>query len=79
MAEQNLGVIPHFIYASSPKSLKNKMMRNNSKFGLYFKYFDINFIEKESRWVAWFYVDVERSIEKAYKDIDKEDKNANIS
>lgn len=72
MVAPNLGVIPHFIYASSPKTLKSKMLRNNSKFGVYLTYFDIQFVEKENRWVAWFNVDIQRSIENAYKNTELE-------
>lgn len=79
MVAPNLGVVPHFIYASSAKALKMKMMKNNSRFGLYLRYFDISFVEKENRWIAWYYVDVQTSIEKAYKSIDKENDSAHIS
>lgn len=48
------GEIPSFIKALTPRGLRLSMLRNNTKHGVTFQYFDIQFVE--GKWIAWFYL-----------------------
>jgi hypothetical protein len=44
--------IPHYLSAGSPKGLQRKMLLNNTKDGVEYRYFDI---QKDGKnWIAWF-------------------------
>lgn len=47
--------IPNFIKAKSPRGLRSLMIRNNTKRGKFFDYFDIQFVK--GSWFAWYYDD----------------------
>ena len=48
--------IPNYLVASSPQGLRRLMLLNNNKRGAWHKY-EIQYIQKENRWYAWFYSD----------------------
>lgn len=45
--------IPHYLRASTPEALRLKMLENNLKSKLEYRYFDISFDGKN--WIVWFY------------------------
>ncbi len=68
MAAPSLQSIPHFIHASTAAGLKRSMLKNNTKFGLHIKYFDIQYVGNLKRWYAWFVIDIDSSFQKEYLD-----------
>ena len=48
---------PSFLRARSPQGLQRLMLSNNARFGMFFKYFDIQWHPEEKRWYAWFFKD----------------------
>lgn len=44
--------IPHFIVAASPRGLQRLMLLNNTRHGMQFNYFQIQWDGKQ--WVAWY-------------------------
>lgn len=53
--------IPNFIQASTPQGLRLAMLRNNAKHGMFFHYFDIQFVN--GKWIAWFFQRIENADE----------------
>jgi len=51
-------LIPHYIKARTSDELMRLMFENNSRLKAFVNYFDIQFVEKEKAWFAWFYLDV---------------------
>lgn len=64
-------MIPNYIKAQSPLGLRLAMIKNNSKKGKHFQYFDIQFAE--GNWIAWYFEEVTFS---NVESIDKELSNA---
>lgn len=54
--------VPYFLKAPTAKRLWELMILNNQKLKGYVTYFDIQYIEKESRWYCWYVVDIEKVI-----------------
>jgi len=48
--------VPSFLRAKTPLGLRRAMLRTNAKHSGFVKYFDIQYIEKEDRWYAWYFV-----------------------
>jgi hypothetical protein len=48
--------IPNFLSATSPNGLVVAMLRNNLKYGMEFRYFDIQFAQ--GKWIVWFNVEM---------------------
>lgn len=48
--------VPSFLRAQTPGGLRKAMLRVNAKHGGFVKYFDIQYVEKEDRWYAWYFV-----------------------
>lgn len=46
--------IPNFVKARSPKRLRVLMLEVNAKFGLQHKWLDIQWVESEKQWYAWY-------------------------
>lgn len=57
----NQGDIPNFIKAKTVLGLRRNMLINNSKEGITFNYFDIQFVNGE--WYAWFYTELKNNDE----------------
>ncbi len=55
--ETNMGVVPHFIKASSPDLLREAMLSNNLNLKSEIQYQDIQFAD--GYWYAWFYQKVD--------------------
>lgn len=47
--------VPVYITAKSADDLLTVMAKNNMKYGMNFRYFDIQFVE--NKWFAWYYLD----------------------
>ena len=50
--------LPDFITAGSPRGLRLKMFRLNTKFGSYHKFFDIGTFKDRNgkqKWIAWYF------------------------
>lgn len=58
MAVGNSFRIPQFLSAASAKALVQAMLRNNLKYGMEFRYFDIQFDGK--RWFVWFNAEISK-------------------
>lgn len=56
MQEGKVDFIPSFLKAKSPEILRGLMLRNNAKYGIMFKYYDIQFAQ--GYWWAWFNVSI---------------------
>jgi hypothetical protein len=50
-----VGRIPKFISAASAPGLQRFMLQTQSKLGYGVEFFDIQFIQKQNKWFAWFY------------------------
>lgn len=50
----NLGNIPDYIKARSPKRLRALMLETNIKYKAEFSYFDIQ-QDNKGNWIAWFF------------------------
>ena len=48
--------VPNFLRASTSSGLRRLMLLNNRKHKGFVKYFDIQWVEKESKWYAWYFV-----------------------
>lgn len=48
--------IPNFLRASSPRALRRLMLRNNTRHSGFVKYFNIQYVESDKSWYAWFFV-----------------------
>ena len=60
-------IIPDFLKARSPQGLRRLMFLKNMKDGKQYKYFAIQFAE--GSWVAWFYRDLDESINGGIEEI----------
>jgi hypothetical protein len=56
-----IDTVPQFIKAKSPRRLRQLMLRNNTKHKGFVRYQDIQWIESEQVWYAWYYVNYELS------------------
>lgn len=56
--QKPLGIshIPDFVRASTPAGLRKAILRNNTKHQGFVVYQDIQWVQSESRWYAWYYV-----------------------
>jgi len=45
--------IPNYLKAASPEDLRLLMLKNNIEKGVWFKYFDIQFVKNS--WYAWYF------------------------
>ena len=48
--------VPNYVAASSVKGLRRLMLINNKKHNGFVKYFDIQYVEKDGKWYAWYFV-----------------------
>jgi hypothetical protein len=58
MAVGNLFRIPRSISAPTREGLERVMLKNNLKYGIEFRYFDIQKVGSE--WIAWFNVVIDK-------------------
>ena len=58
--QDTLDVIPNFITASTPKELRLLMYKNNISKAMFFKYFDIQYVQSEKKWYAWYFDEADR-------------------
>lgn len=59
---QSLDEIPQFLTARTPMGLRRAMLRNNTRQKGFVVYQDIQWVESDRRWYAWFYVKVEQEL-----------------
>ena len=59
--------IPNFVKARSPKRLRELMLEANGKHGLQHEWLNIQYVEKDDSWYAWYMeiVDLSRAIQDA--------------
>jgi len=55
--KQNL--VPHFIKASTALLLTERMFENNLAERKEIKYFDIQYVQSDKSWYAWFYKEID--------------------
>lgn len=48
--------VPNFLRASSSTGLRRLMLINNRKHKGFVKYFNIQWVDNEERWYAWYFV-----------------------
>lgn len=53
-----LVTVPNFLAARSPSGLRRLMILNNIKKGTWYKYFDIQYNQRDQRWYAWFFQEI---------------------
>lgn len=53
----NLLDVPHFIKARTAKDLQQLMLKNNTRLKSYVQYFNIQYVESERAWFAWYFLD----------------------
>ena len=56
--QDTLDVIPNYIEASTLKELRLLMLKNNIQKSMFFKYFDIQFVNK--KWYAFYFDEADR-------------------
>ena len=61
--------IPNFLRARSPQGLRRLMRRNNLRLRAFIKY-DIQWVDSEKQWYAWYYVDFERLTDQEKGELD---------
>lgn len=66
-------VIPNFLTAVTPLGLRRLMLLNNKKHGAWLKY-DIQYVESQKRWYAWYYAESISNDDPLLKEADKIDK-----
>lgn len=52
----DVATIPSFVTARTPRGLRRSMQRNNIKHRGFVVYQDIQWVESDGLWYAWFYV-----------------------
>ena len=62
MKSGNALVVPNFLKAGSLAALRRLCLKNNVKKGKQFHYFDIQYIEKERKWVCFYEEEVKLTI-----------------
>lgn len=55
--------IPNYLKAQSPRRLRQLMLRNNVKHRGFVEYQDIQWVESEGMWYAWYNVRIEETDE----------------
>jgi hypothetical protein len=64
----SLASLPHFLKAKSAAGLQREMLKNNTKLKCFVNYFNIQWVESEKTWYAWFFFEVtERVITEGLK------------
>ena len=58
--QESSASIPSFLTARSPEGLRRLMLRNNAKHAMFFKYFDIQFVN--GRWYAWYILNLKTNV-----------------
>lgn len=62
-----IDTVPQFIKARSPRRLRQLMLRNNMKHKGFVVYENIQYVDSDKNWYAWYYLKVEldevRSVE----------------
>ncbi len=56
-----LDTVPQFIKARSPKRLRQLMLSNNTQHKGFVVYQDIQWVQSEKLWYAWYYVKIDES------------------
>jgi hypothetical protein len=60
-ARSELDVIPNFIEAATPKELRLRMLQNNVEKYTFFKYFDIQYVQSQKKWYAWYFDEADKN------------------
>jgi hypothetical protein len=68
----NAAYLADFIRAKTPKGLRLAMIKNNAKWKIVFSYRDIQFVENDKRWYAWFDVKMADALREEIKTMDGE-------
>lgn len=55
----NALLIPHFIKARTAQLLMRACFENNAKLKAYVPYFDIQYVEAERAWYAWYFLSLD--------------------
>lgn len=51
-------LIPHFVKARTAQGLQRACFENNVRLKAYVNYFDIQWVESDKSWYAWYYITV---------------------
>jgi hypothetical protein len=56
-------LLPHFVKSKTARGLQRACLDNNLRLKAYVNYFDIQYVEAEKTWYAWYYlaIDIRRS------------------